>query len=846
MSAGPAGHSRARRRQVVYPIVATVVLVAALPIWWYAVTRQPDYNHSLWQMLGIGAVLVAGFIAAEIWPLRIEVGRDTVLITLSEIPVVIGLLVVPVHVVGLSALIAALLAFLVRRDAWQHIYINCAFVLFESAASAAVFVAFYELLGGGLGAKFLGLFVGIQIGVLLMAFVVGETHRLTARQEPVRRNLGRMVIVAAATTTFALTGYTLVRSGTYGAVLCGGLAIAMVVLYRTYASFLRQHQDLAGMYTFGRRVTAIGSEDTTWQGLLEMVREQLNAAVATLVLVEPVDGITFLVSTSEDGVAPPQLPPRSDELQEVAIRTGHASAGMHRTTDPDLLDAVEARGAQEVMVVSLASGDRVLGYLEVRDRLARWSTFGKDDLRQLESLGQQLASSIDNVRLVESLRHEAHHDAITGLLNWRGLHFRTEESIRAGKTPAVLLLQLGVLPEVNNAIGHDRGEQLLITAGERLVETLGPQTAVAHLESDRFGLLIETTPEDEVEELARTLLAVTGQSYQLEGVDIEPHARIGIAFVDPKEELPETAGTLLQRAEMALTAAQAADESMRSYWSGMGEVFRRRFQLVTQFRRAVDQGSITVQYQPKISLADRELVGVEALVRWTHPELGAVPPSEFVEAIEATGSIDLLLEHVLEIVLAQIKVWVDRGLRIAVAVNLSVRNLSAPDFPATVAAGLERHGVEASLLTLEITESSVMADPERYLPVLRQLHALGVNLSVDDFGTGYSSLAYLRRLPIDEIKIDKSFVQGMITDLGDLAIVRAIIDLGHSLGLRVVAEGVEEEAARDALKTLRCDDLQGFLVSRPQPIDKLESWMNSTMVRTRQPGGQQVLRLTVG
>jgi EAL domain-containing protein (putative c-di-GMP-specific phosphodiesterase class I) len=262
----------------------------------------------------------------------------------------------------------------------------------------------------------------------------------------------------------------------------------------------------------------------------------------------------------------------------------------------------------------------------------------------------------------------------------------------------------------------------------------------------------------------------------------------------------------------------------------------------------VETGRIILHYQPKLTLTERELTGVEALVRWMHPEYGLVSPAEFVEAIEAieaTGSIDILFSHVLDMSLAQIARWARRGLRIGIAVNLSVRNLLAADFPQTVADALDRHGVPPELLTLEITESSVMAQPEHSLPVLRDLHAMGIQLSVDDFGTGYSSLAYLRRLPIDAIKIARSFVQGMVTDLGDLAIVRAIIDLGHSLGLRVIAEGVEEEAGRDALRSMRCDGVQGFLLSRPLPLDRFEAWLASRTVPAERSAGEPLASLRV-
>ncbi len=507
-----------------------------------------------------------------------------------------------------------------------------------------------------------------------------------------------------------------------------------------------------------------------------------------------------------------------------------------------MLRALEARGAGDVMIVPLRSGDRNRGYVEVRDRLSRWGRFRDDDLTLLETLSSHVATALDNLRLLETLRHEAYHDEITGLLNWRGLTVEIEASLATNAIGAVMLVQLDILPEVNNAIGHDRGEQLLTAAGLRLVTAVGNDRMVAHIESDRFAVVLRNSRTSSLQDTAAELLEIVGRPYSLDGIEVEPHAHAGIAQVTVPGQPDVT--SLLQRAEMALMAAQSSDEPIRTYGASMGQVFRRRFQLVTQFRRAVDEGLITVHYQPKLDLKDRELIGVEALVRWTHPEFGPVSPAEFVEAIEATGSIDTLLRHVLDIVLTQLAVWRGRNLKISAAVNLSVRNLSGPNFPQTIKDALDEHGVPPELLTFEITESSVMANPERSLPILRELHATGIRLSVDDFGTGYSSLAYLRRLPIDEIKIDKSFVQGMVTDLSDHAIVRAIIELGHSLGLRVVAEGVEEEAARDALRALTCDEMQGFLLARPMPIERFEAWLTTRMIKAPPIGSQaRVLRL---
>jgi EAL domain-containing protein (putative c-di-GMP-specific phosphodiesterase class I) len=237
------------------------------------------------------------------------------------------------------------------------------------------------------------------------------------------------------------------------------------------------------------------------------------------------------------------------------------------------------------------------------------------------------------------------------------------------------------------------------------------------------------------------------------------------------------------------------------------------------------------------------VVGVEALVRWEHPDFGMLDPAEFVTLVETTGLIDPLTDYVLDRSLAQCRSWLDRDLALSVSVNLSVRNLADAEFPRRVTDALARHQVPAELLGFELTESAVMTDPERALPVLRGLHALGVRIAVDDFGTGYSSLAYLRRLPVDEVKIDKSFVLGLASDLGDLAVVRAIVELGHSLGLTVVAEGVEQDATRDQLVEMGCDVAQGFLISRPLASNRFDSWLAARTVRALGARDETVLTL---
>jgi EAL domain-containing protein (putative c-di-GMP-specific phosphodiesterase class I) len=327
--------------------------------------------------------------------------------------------------------------------------------------------------------------------------------------------------------------------------------------------------------------------------------------------------------------------------------------------------------------------------------------------------------------------------------------------------------------------------------------------------------------------------AVLSEPYPVDKLAVECTAVAGVAVtgVEPTRNPDD----LLQRADMALRSARGAEATVRSYLPSMGQLLVRRFQLVTQFRQALDTGQVDVHFQPQLALPTRQVVGVEALVRWQHPEFGMLDPAEFVTLVETTGLIDPLTDYVLDRSLAQCRSWLDHGMSLSVSVNLSVRNLADAAFPRRVTDALTRHGVPAELLGFELTESAVMTDPERALPVLRALHALGVRIAVDDFGTGYSSLAYLRRLPVDEVKIDKSFVLGLASDLGDLAVVRAIIELGHSLGLSVVAEGVEQDATRDQLVEMGCDVAQGFLISRPLTPDRFDAWLAARTVRA--PGG---------
>ncbi|OJV27868.1 MAG: hypothetical protein BGO26_16435 [Actinobacteria bacterium 69-20] len=835
-----ADETRGRSRTRVYTIASAVLLLVAAALW-APVLASPAHvplAHPAWY---IPVVLLLAFAAGELFPLRFEVRSEILLVSLSELPLVLGLLLLPPWMVGAAYGLAAVIAFAARRGRLRSAVMNLALIAAESG-SAVILV---HLLAGSVGSgdllavaqpRFPAVAVGAIAGALVSAVAVGLIRRATGSTDSIRTLVARSMLTAVLVVGLTLAGFTVWTAIPRGPVLCLALMAIFILLYRNYFAFLQQHAGLAGLYEFGASVARAGVDIATWQNLVQQVGDQIGARIAALYLTDRSTGPAVLAADA-DGPIDLAMPPAGDPLLDQALRDGFAIAQRDRTSDPAVAEALTARGATDVIIVALKSADRDRGFVEIRDSRSRWSRLDADDLTLLRTLAGHLATALDNHGLVSRLQREAYHDPVTGLANRSGLEVRGAELAKAGGFGGVLLLDLGVLGDVTSALGHDHGEQLLVTVGERLSQAVGEDAVVGRVDADRFAVLFGRLTEDEARRFADAVLAIAARAIVVDGVEVEPNVVGGIAFNEHPEAVPISGNVLLQQAQLALVFARAKGERLAIYRPAIGEVYQRRFQLVSQFRHAVDTGRITVYYQPKLTLVERELIGVEALVRWMHPEYGFVAPTELIDAIENTSAIDVLFRHMLDQSLAQIAAWSARGLHISVAVNLSVRNLLAPDLARIVADALATYRVPAELLTLEVTESSVMDQPERALPALRELHTLGIRLSVDDFGTGYSSLAYLRRLPIDEIKIDKSFVQGMVTDLGDLAIVRAIIDLGHSLGLRVVAEGVEEEAGRDALRSMKCDAMQGFLLARPLPIDRFESWLTSRTV-PQNPGRQ--------
>jgi diguanylate cyclase (GGDEF)-like protein len=414
--------------------------------------------------------------------------------------------------------------------------------------------------------------------------------------------------------------------------------------------------------------------------------------------------------------------------------------------------------------------------------------------------------------------HRAHHDALTSLPNRSSLaetvHEALDDAERDGQPVAVMLLDLDDFKEINDTLGHELGDLVIQRVARRLSHAIaasGQDAVLARIGGDEFGVLVLGSQAD-AEQVAERLLTALDHPLEADSVALHLRASIGIACYP---EHGRTAPELMRHADVAMYCAKGSDAAFATYAKEADEYSIDRLALAAQLRRGIERGELVVHYQPKVPLQGGATLALEALVRWNHPQLGCLGPDGFIPLAEQTGVIKPLTEKVLEASLQQCQAWRRAGLEVTVSVNVSTRSLLDHDLPVIIGALLARLDLHASALQLEITESRIVADLPRARASLEELRAMGVMIAIDDFGTGFSSLSQLQQLPVDEIKIDRSFVTRMETDRQDAVLVHSIIDLGRNLGLRVTAEGVETENVKQVLAELGCDYAQGFHVGRP-------------------------------
>ncbi|MBI5923446.1 MAG: EAL domain-containing protein [Betaproteobacteria bacterium] len=499
--------------------------------------------------------------------------------------------------------------------------------------------------------------------------------------------------------------------------------------------------------------------------------------------------------------------------------------------DPKVLFAKKyaATGVHSMAILPIIVADEAVGALALYASVSEF--FHEAEMKLLTELASDIAFAMDHLNKQERLNYLAYYDVLTGLPNRSLLYDRLNQAVslarRNASLLAVLFVDLDNFKTVNDTLGHTAGDALLAEVSRRLASCLRDTDTVGRLGGDEFGILLPEIGNNEAAALvARKVINSCQIPYLIEGHELFISASIGITL------FPDDAGdadTLIRNADTAMYRAKDLGRNTYQFFTAkMNQSIQDKLQLETDLRHALGKGEFLLHYQPKLSCTSGKITGFEALLRWQHPQRGLVGPDEFIPALENSGLIVPVGEWVLACACAQAKHWHDAGLGVlSMAVNISGRQIEAADLCETVRAALAASGLAPAHLELELTESQLMKDAEGIIDLLKQLKAMGVNLSVDDFGTGYSSLAYLKRFPIDILKIDRAFVRDIVADTNDVSITRAIISLAHNLKLKVVAEGVETEGQLGLLIANHCNEIQGYYFSRPLPAEEATALLHS-------------------
>lgn len=470
--------------------------------------------------------------------------------------------------------------------------------------------------------------------------------------------------------------------------------------------------------------------------------------------------------------------------------------------------------------------NRMLEEFSTRMGMTLPSVSRRDELGLLEHRFQRFSEEV--LAETTALEHQALHDPLTGLPNRMLLKDRLEHSIaaclREQASMAFLLMDLDRFKEINDTLGHHIGDRLLQETAKRISEVLRKSDTIARLGGDEFAVLLPSADKRHAGAVCRKIIEAVEKPFTLDNLCLRVGVSIGIALCP---ECGEDSTTLMQRADVAMYNAKRGGLGFSVYLPEHDQHSISRLGLVGELKDAVDQDQLELCYQPMVDIRSGKIFAAEALVRWNHPTLGEIVPDEFIPLAEQSGVIRDLTMWVFHNALLQWSRWHQTGIELHLSLNISVRVLQDKELPGKVQRLIEHHGINPAWITLEVTESAIMSDPVTARRVLRRLSDMGLKLSIDDFGTGYSSLAYLKQLPVDVVKIDRSFVTHMDENENDAVIVRATIDLAHNLGLKVVAEGVESEEVWDLLEMLGCDVAQGFLIRHPISPGELARWIAS-------------------
>ncbi len=789
---------------------------------------------------GLWPFVALGVWACDAHPVRIRNRKVSMSMGLSEVPILVGIVFLQPGLTLAAVSCGYVAANAHQRRPLMKTLVHSAIYVASVGAGIAVYYAWLGraspvgehgwLVSAGTVAVVA--VMDLVLVMLVMAVVDARYRRL-----PVARISIQAGVYIGISAAGALVAISLVWVNTWGIALFVGIAVGTHFAYRTTVTSSQRYANLEKLYDFTRHVSSLTEGRDVMAQVLDESRALLLAGRAELVvpLDPPLQSLALRCSLEGDGE------PRFDEgvpLSRLDVLAGERGPLLlnARSEDPDVANAMRDRGLSEALIAPLQREEPTAGYLLVADRAFNHEGFKASDLRFFETLAANAGVALRSSELLERLRkevavrqHQAYHDTLTGLPNRAMFTERLAETLAVGPPGrvATMFIDLDGFKEVNDTLGHVTGDAILREVAHRLTPFSRGNDLVARLGGDEFALLVAGAEDElDVEAAADQVLSTVTRPLAVEGLLLDVRASIGVAIA-PERGHHRDANNLMRHADVAMYLAKASGGGVRFYDPAEDHSTLRRLTLATELRRAIEREGLDVWYQPVIKLGTGEVLGCEALLRWSHDQFGPIAPVEFIPVAESAGLIDPLTWWVLDQALAQLASWREFLPSLSVAVNLSARSLTSPNVPERVEKSLWRSGLDASALTLELTESSMMADPVVSQRAMHTLRELGVNLSIDDYGTGFSSLSRLKDLPFKELKIDRSFVKEMIHDKGDEAIVRSTIELARNLGRTVTAEGVEDKETLDQLASLGCHAAQGYYLARPLPATECETWLTA-------------------
>ena len=776
-------------------------------------------------VLVMGALLVMGFFAAERFVVHLSVRRETRTFSLSEIPLVLGLYFAPPIVLVLAQVVGAALALrLHRRQPVRKLAFNVA----NFALGTSIAVLLFRSIAPnpvpidpmGWIAAYAAAFVADLAQGTGVAFVIALTER--ARLElPRLVEVGTVYTLADA--SLGIVAALVLWQQPLAAPLLVALAFVTFFGYRAYQSENRKVAAVDELRRSTRELQRITTLRDVRLALLEGARKVFGADRAELLMLADGDHPAVRSSLDESGSLQTAEVPGRDIALGVWSRVLGEGRGTSVSLDNvpvGIREQLRRDGIRNALLAPIHDEERVIGVLQVSNREAAIGDWTADDVTLFETLANQASVSIANAQLVDRLRESAEEqhrlavtDTLTGLANRLQFRYWLSEEISAGQPFGILLLDIDRFKEINDTLGHDNGDRLIVEIGHRLESAVGGAGTIARAGGDEFMILVrDPEPRPALERVARDALVALQRRLELKTLDLRLQGSIGGALFPAHGSNPDD---LIRHADVAMYLAKERGNGFETYDADEDPYDELALAITGDLQRAVEEDGLDVFFQPQLGLESRRFEGAEALVRWRHPRRGDIPPDLFVPIADKTGLIRPMTRLVMRKALVECRRWLKAGIDMSVAVNLSARNLREDDLPDFVRGILAETGVPPSHLTLELTESAIMTDDRLTADVVAGLAACEVDLAIDDFGTGYSSLAYLRKLPAEEIKIDRSFVGNMATDRNNAAIVNWTITLSRMLERRTVAEGVEDAETLDLLATMGCDRAQGYHIGRP-------------------------------